>query len=1046
MAPFGIVEVEIVGGRGFDPLTSETDEVDFQADARLHVAIELVSSATGEPLGTGKQWCSLGSTRLRSFIGARCRDRFALACAEELKPSVRFEVYKQLEQHAGKASSTQLPAVSKDNLVAWVVVAPWLDLTAENFRWVQLSVPERRRWGQNQRPSPRRRELRVSATLKMGAAPDISADVATSADSVNQWFCEPGERVPDFAPNVARLAVIRATGLPAGESCYVAARCGMSTDAIDLASHASGFPIPSQLENGAVSTSRLSPDGIWMQTLTLALDHSSSSKACCIELAVLRASSSPNLPSSKALETVCYGQIDRDPSDHSIFWYTFSGTAISIRLAFRLDYDERLDAAESRPFFREELYPSLITRPAKWQAPNVVRVVVARCRGLSNATACGTPPKRPGVRVIVSCGGEEQKATLAKRPADSGVIIWNECFEFLLPEEADIDFRPRLVITGCGLHGDSQAAICIDAPDNRIMRSWYRLEPTGAELMVLTTRYRDATIDASEEFRAVMDQLALAYPDIATSDIERVYNTTGDIQQTCVALGALATSEDVDDDLEDTVGRDFVAACNATNLDWVVSPMTGHLVSGDEKDEDEDDDGESTSLCSSSSFNNEMDDDARRRELVRRNKPSLVRVGTRARFLSKRKTIKVIRTQSLADFKISYQFKDSVKPALDIEDEQVVRSTLTSPSEHDDPALNHVQRRNESVASTSPYNSTSCVEGQTLQRLVQGLKGSPKKVVHHQRRAAVTIRTTISLDDTIASKILKPRFEKTPFVLDRAYLDVRRTPRDFLTLRIGLLNKLRGLKPGDPGYAAARRNLFGKHSGGKDNDEIPPLPAWVRKSLNIRAKTQRASFAAVTAATALATAIAIATGLAPIIAVSGAVAAAGAAAAGAVLTVKTAVREKIDADLATCTWVEQVRVNLATRDESPEVTEATLFFKLFISHGSSFSLWERPKDTRVRPSGSLDFDALREVNDDKSTPRERYRPAVRPSGSLDFDGLRELNDDKGTHSERYRPSVTPTTRDRELRRSLYSDSLEEAKRLLLAEPEDPLPEPPAVKF
>lgn len=1014
MAQFGIVEVEIVGLRGFEPLTSETDAVDYQADARLHVSIELVSSATGEPLGTGKQWYALGSTRLRSFIGARCRDRFALACAEESKPSVRFEVYKQVEPQAGKVGST--PAVSKENLVAWAVVAPWLDLTAENFRWVRLSVPERRWWGQNQRPLARRRELRVSATLKMGTACDMNADLAASADSVSQWFCEPGERMPDFAPNVARLAVIRADGLPEGASCYVAAQCATSTSAIDMASHASNNSKPSQLESGAVSTSRLSPDGIWMQTLTLALNPVASSKACHIALAVLRASSSSNLPSSKALETLCSGLIKRDPSDDSIFWYTFAGTAISIRLALRLDYDELLDAAESRPFFREELYPSLATQPAKPQAPNVTRVVVARCRGLSGMPATGGVPKKPGVRVIVSCGGEEQKATLAKRPADSGVIIWNECFEFLLPEEASADFRPRIVVTGGGgLRGESQSAICIDAPENRIMRRWYRLEPIGAELMVLTTRFRDTTIDAAEEFRAVIDQLAVAFPDIPMSDIERVYSTTGDIQQTCVALGALDTTEDTDDDVEDTVGRDFVAACNATNLDWVVSPLTGHLVSCDEKEEDEDYDDESSLICSGSSFNNETDDDARRKELVRRNKPSLVRVSTRARFLSKRKTIKVIRTQSLNDFEITYQFKDAVKPALDIEDEQVVRSTLTSYSEHNDAALKHVQRSND--ASTSAGNSASFTEGASRQRLVQGHKESPKQILHRQRRAAVTIRTTISLDDTVASKILKPRFEKTPFVLDRAYLDVRRTPRDFLTLRFGLLNKLRGLRPGDSGYAAARRNLFGKVNGGKDNEEIPPLPAWVRKSLNIKTKTQRASIAAATAAAALATAIAVATGLAPIIAVSGAVAAAGAAAAGAVVTVKTAVRQKIDADLATCNWVEQVRVNLAARHESPEVQEATLFFKLFISHGSCFSLWERPKDTRLRPSRSLDVDSLREVNDDQGTP-----------------------------SERYRPSVTPTSQDREFRRSLYSDSLKAAERLLLAEPEEPPPEPPAVKL
>jgi len=951
----------------------------------VDVSMELVSSVSGEVLSEKKAWWSLGSPRLRSFVGARCRDRAALACGtvEPSFPTLRLEAYKRPRSVKKTssffeylASSTTARKDEERRFVATCDVTPWLELRGSRegkYRWVRLSTGaaagKRRKAAQ---ASPRRRELCVLATVKLGD------EVAPFADAVPTWFYEPARRAPTLVPNVARVAVVRASGVP--EQCYVAARCvsERNKDA-EVIVDVPGKPRPKHLVAGATQTTRLcAGDGVWMQTLTLALADLETEDSCLVELVVLQEKSVMSLYESSAVVARAVAMHEEGQSEEAE-WIETDRAGVSLRVAVKLDYDELLDPAESRPFFREEVFPALLHAPdgedEKRPAPNAVRVVVARCR--NSAGPRRGRPAQSTLAASVSHGGET-KSTLAKTPALDGTAVWNECFEFL--DNVEHASPVRVALSGAG-------AVAVDAPLETVRRRWY--DVGGAQLLVAATRFYDASIDAVEQRRAATEQLALAFPDVAARDLERVYDSTNDVREACVALGALTGAAKSDDDAE----PDFVAACNTTDLGWVLSPLDD-AAAGD----DDDDDDSAVLERRSSSFDDDDETVAKRKAAVKRNKPALFRVGTGASLLTKRQTIDLVKAQDLNDLDLAFEFKNPGKPALEVdfdpdfyEDDPVLwrQKTLNSERlpEPPDVVVDNALLRRQGTASSDnslPSDASSAHNHRMRRMLHRG-----------PRKAAVTVRSSIAPDAAIAtSPVLKQRFENTPFDLAKLYLDVRRTPRDFVTLRAGLINKLRGVKPGDPNYHAPSTRS-------SPDDDLPPLPAWVRRSLNMKATQRLSTAAAAGAGAALAAALAIGTGMAPILVVSGAVALGSAAALGARKTTKAVARNAINADLAKCDWLDRVRAIIANWPASSRSHDAQIFFKLFIAHGGRIRLFQRAKDDRDRvrrSSGLLDPKALKEIADDpdaSAQPLDRL-PSIRASLEI--------------HDEAKRRSLTRPTR------------------------------------
>lgn len=896
--PKCVVEVEVGGHRGFE---EDEEDVEYQ----LEVSLELISSQTGESLGR-KQWGSLGSTRRRTFVGHRGRDRFALACREDSNPLVRLEVFKREESKQSSSLFDLLSSTSKAaEAVGSTEIAPWVEVgDGEGYRWVRLGAPREQK-KRVRRPSrsaivDRRRELRISAICthsgESSSSSSAQGEAVAAAERVHVWFREPARRRSDLGANVARVAIVRAAGLPAG-AYFVGARADSGGHKAAAMEFRPGRPRPKYLVSDTPSTSRIVEDSVWMQTLTLALDDLENQDSCRVEIAVLKASSATKSPcdvESTKVVVAARGIVERNRGDDAVAWHNL-GNGVSLRLAVKLDYDELLDPAESRPFFPVEFYPSLVRAPVSLQKPNALRVVVARCRDVEIKSR-----KPQAVRCVVSVDGTAKK-TLAKVPAMNGVVIFNECFEF--PNTGD----PIVTLGGVQVE--------VEAPDRRVHRQWYEF-PGVCSVLIAATRCRDDTVTEFDERAANAEHLALAFPDVPRRDLERVLDSTKTLFQACVALGALggggeAKQQHEDDEVADC---DIVAASNATDLAWVrgAAAAAAH-------DDGEDSDG-------GVEAKEDLGEEEKRKSAVRRNKPPLFRVGMGASHLSEKQTIDLVKRFPIARFKSTYEFKDPAKPALELDDEPLGLTVLID------------------VQNDGLHSNDDASQGSSISDVPTDLLSNFSK----HRRLVVVVRTEFDARVVMDDEALKRRFDhKRLFDLDRVYLDVKRTPRDFVTLRTGLLNRLRGLKRGDSNYLP-KQSLY------DHDDELPPLPAWVKRALNMKARTQRTSVAAAATGAAVAAAVAFATGFAPVLAVSGALAAGTAAFAGAMKTTKSSLLRKIDADLAKCDFLEALRRNLANRSPSSRVEEAHIFLKLFLAHGSKLAMFQK-----VHRKSNLDPDLLK---------------------------------------------------------------------------------------
>lgn len=831
-----VIEVEVQGVRG------------LEGDGEVDVSMEVLTCAGGAATNK-KQWCSLGSVRKSSLIRQAGRDRFVFmaVCAN---PAVRFEVVLSggkkglLKRKGGQSIGT-------------AEVTPWLGL--EEGRWVRLTDKKKKK--------EKRRELRVVVTSKVGGSDD---DVGLASDAMLEWFPRPYPPPRGRRLNCARVAVVRATGLPSSP-CFVSARAIVTSQVRSGEYDAFSMMMASGQDPGRTVSKRLGTtsarsDGTWLQTLTLGLPKAwRPGDEVCVDVAVVR---------GKGEAAMLLGRAAAHASDEP-YWINV-GPGVSLRLAVRIDYDERLDDSEDRPFFDGELFKTTIQNDRE-ASINAVAVAIARANELFVNKAVAS------VRV-----GSSTKST-SQKTSDDGLVVWNECLEFLGVNAASV------VVEVAG------HSIDVPVPKNVESRDWYEVG-NGAVLLVVATRYCDATLFAENERAQAANYLSLAFPNVSRRDVERVYDSTRSLNQACVALGALAgaaTNADDNDDL------DLVAASNATDLRWAI----------DQAPEEE----ASTKLSPRKTGSIEDDDDAFqiKKAMLMANKPQLMRCSTAASHLSKKDTIALLKVQPLGTLHVHYVFREQA-PALDYDGEEVpVQGELdrgvSINSKHED----EVPLRDDSIVSSLPTAGVS-----------------PQ--VRRKRRAFVTIRTWVNAHDVKRDDLIKAGWSKSHFELARLEIDVDRTPRDFVTLRQGLVGKT-------------------------CDDHIPPLPKWVRRALNFKEKAQLASVAVGVATASLGAALAFATGVAPVLAIGGGLVAGAVAITGTHKTSKNAAKAKIDAELAQCVWVSDIVQYIMTQHDKN--TDAVLFLKLFLAHGGKCRLLQKPKDSVSSQNGLLNMDALREAND-----------------------------------------------------------------------------------
>lgn len=956
-----VIEVEVHDARGLDQ-DSElmADDLEQEHSFYYEASMQLVSSLTGEPIyECGVQWVRLWEGRRMSFMTRRVSpDKFVFGgvTATSLL-AVRFDVFK-------KISSGRQPRTSRligvAEVTPWIIVKDDMEVDSRYCRWVRLvedtthlpgkrSIEKstqglfgarRRRTGGTSslaaaarsrtatRTKRQRSELRISVTSRIGTG-DALADAVATADAKMRWFLQPKPAVDPL--NVVRVAVIRSSEVLSANA-VVAARLSANIEEVD---DPSVFFTSAGL-NSSLAVTRPSSYGVWMQILELVVPSNLAHlhrDAFFVDIAIMHRVATGNgkhdgeLLLRRAVVPMA-NVLSDDPC-----WIDFKPN-VSLKLALRWDYDETVDPRESRPFFdceRFELKPPVpevvgLKKKKKQRECNAVRVVLARAR---NPPPSILPPDQDGkvqtgrplltvgsrfyARVQLLLGGlnglapAPQYSTVATVGSD-GTLAWNECFEFLFPQDSSVG-QPSVRIDVVPLDevfaGEEHVpglAVTFEVPRNDVSRTWYDVLETdaegsltkvrgGAQILALGSRFYDSTLNQEDMRSIVTEALSFAFPEVDLSSIERVYDSTKDVADACVALSSLTASTDHDSDIESTT---FVTSCNATDLAWAIQPITEEKeqdLEEDYQDADEasrmaamgpslDDRELSSAHLSSRVESRKQADWARQRRLIK---------SATAIMLTKGEAVKLIKDHPIGAVKIGIQNGDA-PCAYAVDDGE---------------------------SSLSSSDSSSIRERRTLWLTPDERKNR----AHKYRGRRTSVRVSSTLEDT--SETIRS------VSVIRIDVSVDRTPRDFVTLRNGLVAKL-----------------------GQGESAIPALPKWIRKALRLKLKTQRVSVGTGVTAAAIAATVAIMTGVFPPMLIGPVSVGIGCVVYSptARLSKSIALRE-IQKEIAHSTWLPEVADALARNNSAgaDRINDAVLFFKQFMAHGAMCTMHQPPR----RKNGSL---------------------------------------------------------------------------------------------
>mmetsp|Transcript_24149 Transcript_24149/g.75523 ORF Transcript_24149/g.75523 Transcript_24149/m.75523 type:complete len:1043 (-) Transcript_24149:259-3387(-) len=958
-----VVEVEILDARGLDQDCDLNRLEDKDTHFYYEASMQLVSSLTGEPIHEcGVQWVKLRHGRRMTFMTPRhAADRFVFGgVTSSSLLAVRFDVFKKLVSTSpGTKQGSACRLIGVAEVTPWIVVDEKVEDESRYCRWVRLVEDTtllggkrpikgtqglfggRQRRAASKRPGTsslsvaarasatpqtkrQRSELRVSVTSKVGTG-DALADAIAVADNRPQWFLQPKPAVDP--PNVVRIAVIRSSDVLSA-TAVVRARLSANIEEVDdpsLFFANENSPVASM-----VAVTRPSPFGVWMETLELKVPPKLAHlhrDAFYVDVAIMHRVMGSGGKSDELLLRRAVIPMANVSSDEAC-WIDFKPN-VSLKLALRWDYNEVLDFRESRPFFdaeRFELKPSgqdLVgsgrkkDKKEKKKSCNAVRVVLARGRhpppsiattitNYAPKHALIVPGMRFAARVSLSLGGLKG---LAPAPQLSRVatvrpdltILWNECFEFVFPQESttgQTSIRIDLIPLDEHLADEDQPglAVVFEAPRNEVSRAWYDVmetdadgelteTPAGAQLQALGMRFYDSTLNQEDMRAIVTEALSFAFPEVDLRSIERVYDSTKDVADACVALSSLTASTERDSDIDSAM---FVASCNATDLAWAIQPIK------EEKEDDECTDvirpsAGPTAAAAASALTPINEDRGSMRDSLNENRQKHLNwerqnrmKSATALMLTKGETIKLIKQHPVGALNIGILNGGDRERAESSDGE----SSVSSNSE-----LSPIEER------------------RTLILNPDGPDAKQKRF----RGRKTTVRVAATLTDT------SERIRSMSIKIDVA---VDRTPRDFVTLRSGLVAKL-----------------------GQGEDAVPQLPKWIRKALRIKLKTQRVSIATGVGAASGAAAAALVTGVAPVLILPGAVGIGLAVCSGSAHVTESMLKREIQKDIAQSTWLASVAHALAsnTTASNNRLSDAVMFFKQFMAHGAICTMHKPPR-------------------------------------------------------------------------------------------------------
>jgi len=898
----------------------------------------------------------LGDGRMRSFMEPRTAGKRQVLTTEEVLDddvAVRFEVLERRSPRRPSSRFSSSPPRPVTTVVGTVEVVPWLATTSgPSHRWLRLQDASGRKL---------RTELRARATVLLGTGNALS-DVHAVVDDMT-WF---RQNVCTKPKNVVKVAVVRSRKPFSNQRpCFV--------EVTSSAAARGGGQDQEEEERGTIllkSCARTAPSasGLFLEVLTVKLEES-------IRIRVVDT------------QGVAPGDVTLRVNDLSETPQWLQAGPLGLLVAARRDYDEQCDDYAGRPFFDDDevLDVSEKTRPP----PNVLRVVVARARGPYFAAAAEKSSFTATVRV-----GADELSTRAV-PSTAEACVWDECFEFPFPKttkttttttEEDtarrvsvastvekLSRRPKSLLPGVDSDDDDSddddtasslavvkktdpatvtvtirdhkgevARFAVDTstfPDHVVMKQWYAKDDP-VSLLLGTKACYEPSWEAGESRDLKFTQLKIAFPEVSEDVISKVLDSTGDVEDACAALGTLVAGDD-----------GAAAFANATDLRWGSSFSSqpshagnyyGLVLDDDLLDDDlrpvgdgavylDDDHRGSVRFREFEDIDDEQQGESRRTKDDDDDDvppPPPVRdyeIPTRP--------VKLIRMATLASVLDSQDYFEVAKKA-DIDAIASISIAKADPDEYERCVLSSTAQ-----ALTSRRPSKSGVVGNPMQQhdmrrpsrrgsscseTVQSHSsdGEDDDDPRQQRRLhRFTVRVRSTFQD--ATQSVDRKFAQTAFEFAQLQVETFRAPRDFVMLREGLCARL-GV------------------------DDVPELPEWVTRALQIKKKASNVASVAGAATLSIATALAVVTGTAPFIAVAGSVALAAAATGGT--RQLTIARADVDPD---CTWLQDVRNYLAASPASPHAKKsATTFLKLFLVHSGRCRVYQQPRRSLSRPSQS----------------------------------------------------------------------------------------------
>ena len=207
----------------------------------------------------------------------------------------------------------------------------------------------------------------------------------------------------------------------------------------------------------------------------------------------------------------------------------------------------------------------------------------------------------------------------------------------------------------------------------------------------------------------------------------------------------------------------------------------------------------------------------------------------------------------------------------------------------------------------------------------------------------VRVRSTwLDLDDHFTE-----RFKEGPFEFAQLDVDALRTPRDFVVLREGLLQRLN-----------------------TSDSSLPPLPPWVTTALRMKQRASTAATAAGVTAASLAAAVAVVTGTAPILAIGAGVL----LVATVATTTRGATIARAEHDInPDCTWLIDVKRALSGNSTAPHrnLRAAIFYLKLFLCHKATVAIYQRPRGT-IALNNTLNLPQSYSDDKEKKRPSQQY--------------------------------------------------------------------------